>query len=156
RQATEEKLRADIQSYQGRVEALPTRESELASLTRDYDTLQNTYRTLLAKREDSKISENLEQRQVGGQFRVIDPPHRPQTPLGPNRRTIALGGAIAGAVLGILLALVLQWLDKSLRNEADVDAALGLPLVATIPLLASETERRLTRRRHLQLSIVLT
>src|SRR5262249_43293488 len=69
RQATEEKLRADIQSYQGRVEALPTRESELASLTRDYDTLQNTYRTLLAKREDSKISENLEQRQVGGQFR---------------------------------------------------------------------------------------
>jgi protein tyrosine kinase modulator len=156
RHDTEDKLRADIQSYQTRVEALPTRESELAALTRDYDTLQNTYRTLLSKREDSKISENLEQQQVGGQFRIIDPPHRPQTPLGPNRRTIAFGGAMAGAMLGVVLALVLQWLDKSLMNAADVDVALGLPVVATIPLLASDTERRLTRRRRLQLSIALT
>jgi protein tyrosine kinase modulator len=155
RLATEEQLRAEIHTYQSRVEALPTRESELASLTRDYDTLQNVYRTLLAKREDSKISENLEQQKVGSQYRIVDPPHRPQTPLGPRRRVIALGGTVAGLVLGVALALLLQLLDKSLAVAADVHAALDLRVVATIPLMPSDAEQRRAARRRIALSVAL-
>ena len=80
-----------------RVDAVPTRESELIAITRDYDTLQTLYRSLLAKKEDSKIAENLEQRQVIEQFKIVDPPHQPERPFSPNRPLIDLGGGVLQA-----------------------------------------------------------
>ena len=59
--------------YQASVDAVPTRESELIELTRDYETLQSIYTSLLSKREDSKIAANLERRQIGEQFKILDP-----------------------------------------------------------------------------------
>ena len=74
--AEDERLRRLIAGYQSRIEAVPTRESELTELTRDYDTVQTTYRSLLAKKEESQIATNLENRQspfpvvtVGGRVR---------------------------------------------------------------------------------------
>src|SRR5262249_30863305 len=55
-----ERLRRVLLDYQRRIEAEPTRESELAALTRDYDTLQQTYRALLTKKQDSEMAANLE------------------------------------------------------------------------------------------------
>ena len=56
---------------------MPKRESELVELTRDYTTLQTTYQSLLAKREESKIAANLERRNIGEQFKVLDPARVP-------------------------------------------------------------------------------
>ena len=72
----EARLRGIIGGYQSRLEAVPGVESEWLSLTRDYDTLQTTYRELLSKSENSKMAASLEQRQIGEQFRIIDPPRR--------------------------------------------------------------------------------
>ena len=71
--------------YQARVESTPTRESELIELTRDYDTLQKTYTSLLGKKEDSKIAANLERRQIGEQFKILDPARMPERPFSPDR-----------------------------------------------------------------------
>src|SRR5204863_9595457 len=48
KQAEENRLRGVMAEYQGRIEASPAREAELAALTRDYETLQQSYRGLLA------------------------------------------------------------------------------------------------------------
>ena len=58
------RLRQAVSDYQRRVEAVPGHESELTELMRDYETLQKSYTSLLAKKEDSKISANLERQQV--------------------------------------------------------------------------------------------
>ena len=75
RQWTEDaaNLKGTIAGYQAKVDALPARESELVELTRDYTTLQQTYASLLQKQEDSKLAANLERRQIGEQFKVLDP-----------------------------------------------------------------------------------
>ena len=57
---------------------------DLVELTRDYNTLQATYQSLLAKREESKLAANLERRSIGEQFRVLDPARVPETPFSPN------------------------------------------------------------------------
>ena len=46
------RLRASIADYQAKVDAVPTRESELVELTREYSTLQTAYNSLLMKSED--------------------------------------------------------------------------------------------------------
>ena len=86
-----------IAGYQARIEAVPGLESEWISLSRDYDTLQANYEQLLAKSEDSKVAANLERRQIGEQFRVLDPARVPERPVSPNR--IQINGM--GAALGL-------------------------------------------------------
>ena len=79
-EAEEKRLREVIASYGRRVEAAPSRESELIELTRDYQVLKTSYDTLLAKREDSKVAADLERRQIGEQFRILDPAPLPARP----------------------------------------------------------------------------
>ena len=71
KETREQKLRESIADYQGRIEAIPSIESDWVSLSRDYDTLQEAYRTLLAKSEDSKVAADLERQQIGEQFDLL-------------------------------------------------------------------------------------
>src|SRR5206468_12155544 len=93
-------LRERIAEYQAKVDAVPTRESELVELTRDYTTLQNTYASLLSKREESKIAANLEHRNIGEQFKVLEPARVPERPFSPNRPLLDLAGAGGGLAIG--------------------------------------------------------
>ena len=92
-----------IGEYQAKVDVVPKHESEMVELTRDYTTLQNTYSGLLAKREESKIAANLERRNIGEQFKVVDPARVPEHPFLPNRPLISLTGAAGGLAIGVLL-----------------------------------------------------
>lgn len=140
--AQEAAHRREMQTYQARVDAAATREAELASLTRDYDALQNLYRTLAAKSEDAKIAESLERRQVGAQFKILDAPRRPDRPSGPNRVLINVAGALFGFGFGFALALLAEFRDRSVKVEADIHAVLNLPVLAQIPTMQSAGERR--------------
>jgi len=126
---------------------VPTRESELIELMRDYETLQNSYASLLAKKEDSKIAANLERRQVGEQFKVLDPARVPERPFSPNRQQLNLLGAIIGLGVGLGLAALLEVTDTSLKTDDDVVNALSLPVLALVPLIVSPRERKAVRRR---------
>ena len=97
------RLRQAVSDYQHRVEAVPGHESELTDLMRDYETLQKTYANLLAKKQDSKISANLEREQVSEQFKILDPARLPQKPFSPDRLKITLIGAVLGLLAGVAL-----------------------------------------------------
>ena len=149
------RLRETIKAYQAKVDAVPTRESELVELTRDYTTLQQTYQSLLAKREESKIAANLERRNIGEQFRVLDPARVPERPFSPNRLRIHAAGAAAGLLLGLALIALLEYRDTSFRSEEDVARVLALPVLAVVPVMRTSAERRLWRRRLLAAALAL-
>lgn len=148
RQEQDKQLQAQIASYQGKVDAVPTREAELTSLNRDYATLQSAYTTLLSKREDSKIAVNLERNQIGEQFKVLDPARVPERPNSPNVMRIDLVGSALGLMLGLVLVGFLEYRDTTFKTEEDVSQLLKLPVLALVPMMASERERRARRRRH--------
>jgi polysaccharide chain length determinant protein (PEP-CTERM system associated) len=104
--AEENRLRGMVGMYQSRIENTPVREAELAALTRDYETLQTSYRNLLQKKEESQISANLEKRQIGEQFKILDPARMPEKPASPDRPRLYLIAArvaiFAGFGLGAL------------------------------------------------------
>jgi polysaccharide chain length determinant protein (PEP-CTERM system associated) len=152
KQAEEERLRALAAEYQARIDAAPRRESELTELTRDYGTLQNIYTDLLGKREDSKIAANLERRQIGEQFKILDPAGLPEKPYSPDRRLINVVGAALGLVFGIGFVSLLEYRDNSFRTQEDVVNVLALPVLAQIPVMKSGADRRAARRRIIGLS----
>jgi polysaccharide chain length determinant protein (PEP-CTERM system associated) len=144
-QAHQDQLQHQITGYQTRVAAAPARESEIAALSRDYDTLRKVYAELLAKREDSKVAANLERRQIGEQFKILDPAQFPEKPFSPNRPLLAAGGAGLGLFLGLALIALMEHRDRRLRTEADVALVLQLPVLALIPRAATPSQLRRAR-----------
>jgi protein tyrosine kinase modulator len=140
------RLRQAVSDYQRRVEAVPGHESELTDLMRDYDTLRNSYTSLLAKKEESKMSANLERQQVSEQFKILDPARLPQKPFSPDRVKITLAGAGFGLILGVVLGAFLEYRDTSLRSEDEILRTLVLPVLAGIPVLITVADRGHRRR----------
>jgi protein tyrosine kinase modulator len=151
--ANEDRLRSQIVAYQAKVDAAPARESELIELTRDYSTLQGIYTTLLGKREDSKLAANVERQQIGEQFKILDPARVPERPFSPNRLRLMALGAAMGMGLGVVLIGLLEYRDSTFKTEDDVMRVLQIPVLALVPMMASEMELRVRRRRNLLVAV---
>jgi polysaccharide chain length determinant protein (PEP-CTERM system associated) len=149
-QREQERLKRDIQNYQARNEAIPIRETEMTELVRDYTTMNATYLRLLQNKEDSRIAANLENRQIGEQFRILDPARVAETPFSPDRSRYNAIGAAAGLSLGMLLVGFLEFRDKSFRRDDEIARLLTLPVLAIVPLMQSPAEqKRVLRNRVL-------
>lgn len=147
RQAEIKRIQADIDQYQSRLNLTPMREQQLNALTRDYDQQKKNYDSLLEKRLQSETATDLEKRQQGEQFRMIDPPSLPQKPYSPNRLLLCLAGIVAGLALAAGLAFGLEWLDPKVNSKQELALVLPVPILANIPNLMTPEEQRLSRRR---------
>jgi uncharacterized protein involved in exopolysaccharide biosynthesis len=145
-------LNQRIAMYQQRVEAVPERESEMVALTRDYSTLQAIYTSLLEKNENAKVAANLERRQIGEQFKILDPARLPEKPISPNRTQVNVFGLLGGLVLGLALAALLEYRDTTIRTDDDALVSLSLPVLALIPMMPTKAELRTRRRRRMALA----
>jgi polysaccharide chain length determinant protein (PEP-CTERM system associated) len=123
----------EMKRLEQRIGNTPIREQELLLLERDYGNMQQNYKHLNEKRLSAKISENLDKRQKGERFRVLDPANLPTRPEGLPRGIIAFGGVGVGVGLGLGLAFLLDLLSPTFRRSDDVEVSLGFPLLATIP-----------------------
>lgn len=137
----QERLQRDIKMLQGRVQLSPLVEQQYKELTRDYQTALDSYNDLLQKRTQSAIARDLERRQQGEQFRVIDPPNLPAKPSFPDPMVFTGGGFGGGIALGIVLILALEFRDRAIRNERDIEALLQLPTLALIPIVHEGTTK---------------
>lgn len=149
------RLQAVAEDAQRRADALPTRESELTELTRDYATLQSSYNQLLAKKQDSQIATNLEELNIGEQFKLLDPAQVPVRPYSPNRVLMNSVGAVVGLGIGVLIIGFIEYRDRSFRSDDELARLTGLPVLAVIPVMQSDADRRSERVRSLLTYAVL-
>ena len=127
------RFNAAMKLYESRVDRTPAREQDLMILVRDYDNMQRYYHSLLEKRLNAQVAGNLERRQKGEQFRIIDPAHLPQKPEKPDLVRIMLIGLVMGCGLGFGGAFALEQLTLAFRRPEEAELLLGIPLLAAIP-----------------------
>jgi polysaccharide chain length determinant protein (PEP-CTERM system associated) len=128
-------LQAQIRQYQGKIQSTPLVEAKMKDLTRDHDQAQEFYNSLLGKMNNSQMATDLERRQEGENFKIMDDANLPDAPTFPNRSMFAIGGLVLGLGFGVLLIAFLEFKDKSLRTERDVWTFTKLPTLATIALI---------------------
>lgn len=138
----QDRLQEQIKVYQARVQLSPVVEQQYKELTRDYDTALRFYDDLLSKKTQSEMATDLERRQQGEQFRVMDPANLPERPSFPNRQLFAGAGLAGGLGLGVLIALMLEMRDKSIRTERDVEFYLQIPTLALLPSMGDAGDLR--------------
>jgi hypothetical protein len=128
----------------------------MTELTRDYQTLQGLYSSLLAKKEDSKIAANLERRQIGEQFKLLDPARLPEKPFSPNRGRLNMIGMVGGLAVGVLLIGFLEYRDKSFKTDHEVMRVMALPVLAVVPMMQSTAEKRWAFKKRMLIGAACT
>jgi len=108
---------------------------------------------LLSKGLDSQLAENMEKKQKGEQFRVLDPASFPERPISPNRKRLIILGLLGGLAAGFGLVFMLEKLNTSFRGGDEVVSYTDVPLLATIP--AINTRRSVLEQRRTQGILVL-
>jgi len=143
-----ERILSDIANVQGRLENVPRVEQELLSLTRDYDNIKSSYESLLDKRLNARLYENLEKSQQGERFTIIERALPPGAPYSPNKWLTLAAGLLAGGLLGLLAVLLRERTDPTYADAETLQQAFpGVPLLATIPVFQG-ADRGASRARR--------
>ncbi len=128
-------LKAQITVYEDRVENIPKREQELLGLRRDYENIQTTYESLLTRKLEADIAVNMERKQKGEQFRIVDPARVPERPAQPNLKKLFIFVIAAGLGLGAGIAVLIEFIVPTYRKPDEIEQQYAIPVMVSIPQL---------------------
>lgn len=137
-QGEQANIGAQLNRYRARIENIPSREQEMASLIREYQKMKESYETLYKKSQAAQQAENLEIRQKGEQFRIIDPARLPEKPFSPDIPKVFLIGLVLCLGCSFGMVIIREQMDTSFHDALDVEATIGLRVIATIPRIEIE------------------
>ena len=142
------RLEQQVELYQSRLNLTPERQQQASAVTRDYDQSRTYYETLLSKKLQSEMATNLEKRQQGEQFRVIDPPSLPTRPYSPNRLALSCAGLAGGLAVGMIIALLFELANPKISNESELMEFIGPGYALALPCFRTDEEAAAEHRRH--------
>jgi polysaccharide chain length determinant protein (PEP-CTERM system associated) len=132
-QAIEGRNARELSDYRARVDQAPLVEQRLAPLQQAYEFEREQYVRLAERHQAALLSESLETRRAGSQFAVLYPASRPAMPSRPNVPRVIAFSLFAGALLGGLLALTREYLDKSVHDARTLQQEFDQVVLAEIP-----------------------
>lgn len=105
---------------------LEVRDSELQNA----NDIARTWGNLLIQWVDSNNAQLRKEDRINVEL-VDDPRQSGQT---PNVRVNTMAGAVFGALVGVIIVFLLEWIDSGiLRRKEDVEKHLDIPVIGTIP-----------------------
>jgi hypothetical protein len=140
-------LRTQMALYQGRVDNTPRRDQEYQELSRDYDSTRELYRTLLKRYEEAQLSESLEQRQKGEQFRILEPAMPHPLPSAPNRGRLYAIALMLSFGMAVGVVLIAEQFDTSFHNLDELRSFTTFPVLASSPRIVTKADIWHRRRR---------
>jgi uncharacterized protein involved in exopolysaccharide biosynthesis len=140
-------LQQQIQSYQWKVDSVPVLETQLAQLTRNYETSRQNYQSLLDKTFSAGMSEELERTQQGKRFTVLDSAKTPGKPIKPDRILLTACILVLALLLPAGLTIGVYLMKGSVRSEVELKEMLpfNIQVLGAIPPIVSQADLRRTR-----------
>jgi succinoglycan biosynthesis transport protein ExoP len=132
RSAQRNEIIAKMEAQHRQLRQLPVRELQMGAITRDYEISLLTYKNLLDKGQHAHISSEMERRQKGERFRVVDPAKVPERALGPSLWLTMLLGGGTGFALGVVMILLSSMRRNVLIGEWELPPE--IPVLARIPI----------------------
>jgi polysaccharide chain length determinant protein (PEP-CTERM system associated) len=145
-----DRLRKELETVEERLAKTPRVAEQLDGLQREYESLSVSFQDYSNKRLEATVAANMERRQKGEQFRVLEPAFRPSGPESPNRPLIIVLGLLLGGLLGLGAAIVLEATNDSFHEPRALQEQLRLPVLASIPGILLKSDLAARRRRMIR------
>ena len=137
-------MRAALEAQRARVLRLRSAREEGAVLLRDVEAAQRAYDAVAAKLNQSNLEGLTTQSSTSYVLAWAVPPYAPSSP--NMLRNTALS-VVAGLVLAVVAAMLLELVDRRVHTVDEVSALLGLPLLGVLPPRAAKGGSPAARRR---------
>jgi uncharacterized protein involved in exopolysaccharide biosynthesis len=141
------RINSKINEYQFRVENAPKREQELSTLMRDYNITKENYQKLLDRLLEAKRAENMEKRQQGEQFRILDFAKPSQNPIKPNLFRLMLICFAIGIAAGAGVILLMELQDTTIKSISQLESLeSGIVCISAVPMAMTDEDKRIKKR----------
>ncbi len=130
-----------MEAYQKRVEETPKREQELQALQRDYLNIKGIFNSLLDRKLEAELAVNMEKKQKGEQFRILDHARLPEKPISPDVKKMFLLSFAAGLGIAAGIIFLLEFFNTAIRYNDQIEKDLGFPVLANIPQIDKNSGR---------------
>lgn len=124
------------------VDRVPAVESEFTALTRNYEVLKRSYNELLESRERALLTGEVEMQTDAVDFRVLDPPRRPEGPSSPDRPLLASAVLLLGLGAGTGFAFLLAQLRGTVHDGRHLAEITGRPVLGYVTWVQTARTRR--------------
>jgi len=141
------RVRGSFSEYQQNIATAPNVEREYSQLAREYENARNRYEDVQEKMKAASLSQVLESEARGERFLQIRDVSVPRKPYSPNRLGIILLGIVLGGGLALLIAIVADASDPTVRSVEDLRGVFETTPIGAIPRILNLDDRR--RRRFL-------
>jgi polysaccharide chain length determinant protein (PEP-CTERM system associated) len=142
RRARETKLKDQIAYHEGVLEKAPGAEQELTTATNDYNYAADHFKRLEDHKFSADMSSDVETRQKGERFIVLEPAQTPTRPASPNRPLLDAVGLVGGFVLALGTVLALEVADRTIKTQRELAERLKAPIFGEIPWRATKRAHR--------------
>jgi uncharacterized protein involved in exopolysaccharide biosynthesis len=115
--------------------ATPAVAAMLEALAREYSHLNASFQDFSARRQQASVQADLERKQLGEQFRILESAFPAPRPSSPNRRLILFLGLVVGMGMAGAVGLLLESVDSAVHDSRSLQAATSVPVLASIPAI---------------------
>jgi hypothetical protein len=148
-------LQRQITRYSARSEAQPELELQLAALQDQVGVARQNLDTFARTLQSAQLSETMMATELAGGISVVDPAEKPVAPVSPNKQRMTLLALLLSLLGGLGTIFALEYLDKSFKDVDEIERALGIHVVGTVPRVPNGLPfggMPANRRRHLILA----
>lgn len=133
-------VEAELATLQASIDATPGNAIELDVLQRDYENIQMQYNTAVARLSEAATGDRIESLSKGQRISIIEPAKAPSAAAKPNRMMLAAFSVVMGISLGLALVFAVEKLNRAIERPVDLERALGITPIATIPYFRTRQE----------------
>jgi len=144
--AREREVRRKRAELAERIARTPKVEQEFREMAREYTNAATKFQEVKAKQLEAELAESLEAERKGEKFTLIEPPQVPETPVSPNRPLIFAIGFVLSLGFAASAVILLELSDSRIYGASAIEAVLGVSPTASIPVIASSSDARRSRR----------
>ncbi|HET9886340.1 MAG TPA: GNVR domain-containing protein, partial [bacterium] len=148
-------LQEFVNKYASDLASVPAEEFRLSRLKEEVESSNRVYQTWQEQAASTHIAKAVQSSKVGDLLVVLEPPKMPLVPFAPEKKNIFVLAAFMGIGLGIGTAVLIEYLDMSLKSVEDIEEVLALPILGTVPRMQAAVIEDMELRRRNRIRILV-
>ncbi len=144
-----------LQTYAQDLTSMPAEEFHQSRLREELQSAENLYQTWLEQANSTQIAKAVQSADVGNPITLLESARVPLAPFKPDKQKVLVLAVVMGIVLGMAAAVAAEYFDLTLKSPEEIEAALGVPILGTVPRMQAALLIDHEARRRLRLRVII-